>query len=983
MKRIFSLLFAAMLVVQAWAEDNYDFSAVCSSGQTLYYKITSNTEPYTVAVTYPKEVNYYYYVGYTEPAGNIVIPSEVENNGIKYNVTCIGESAFDKCETIKSVIIPNTVTSIEYSAFAFCSIESVTIGNSVTEIGNQAFRNSDLKSITIPNSVTSIEGGAFFECYYLKSITIPSTVTNIGDGVCASCLDLTEINVESENTEYTSDNGILFNKNKTTIMCYPAGKTESSYTIPNGVTNIANDAFNDCFRLTSITIPNSVTSIGRYAFFDCENIKSVSIPNSVTSIGESAFMHCSNLSLVTIPNSVTTVGFWAFYGCTNSTIICEAETKPKGWDGSWNRDCRKVAWNVQVCENNDFEFKYDSSQDYKVATLVKYKGSADTVSVPSAVFVDGEIYTVNQIGDEAFSGCASLKSVKLPSDIKGYGKMAFKNCTALEFIFVPQLVTSIGEDAFYGCTTATIACEADSKPKGWNSNWNNNGGRVVWNAQLSENNDFEFEYDSTLDGNYIARLVKYKGYSESVSVPTVIITDSAEYTVIYVNKKAFSENRRIKTVKLPNTLRGFGERAFENCTSLESIVIPDSVDRISESMFSGCSSLKSVEFSPSIEYIMNGAFEKSGLEFVALPKTVTSIYDFAFAECENLKLVYIPETVVKNEYYAFVDCTNATIYCAAAKQPETWKELWNEDGGKVVWGHSVPADSTLELKFATKSDGTAAVTECLSESSSVEVPMMVMVDSSAYFVTSITGQPFFNCRNLNSINVDSENKIFASVDGVLYNKEKTKLIVCPPKKTGTVTIPNTVTSIETMAFTGCEDLQSVEIPNSVTEIGGWAFSGCAGLESIPIPNSVTSIGDAAFRRCLGLTEITIPKSVVNMGSEVFAERETPITVYCEVSRKPEGWNDNWDSVYGTTPCNVVWADNTPVAETAANAVNIYAHGNTIVVENATDEISVYDAMGRLVGRDAIHRVSAKIHVNGTGLYIVKVGNVAKRVMVNE
>ena len=982
MKRIFSLLFAAMLAGQAWAEDNFDFSAVCSSGQTLYYKITSNTEPYTVAVTYPKEVDYNYYVGYTEPEGNIVIPSEVENNGIKYNVTCIGKSAFGKCE-VKSVIIPNTITSIEYSAFAFCSLESVTIGNSVTKIGNQAFRNCDMTSIIIPNSVTSIEGGAFWSCHYLKSITIPSSVTSIGDGVCADCYQLTEINVESGNTEYTSENGVLFNKNKTTVLCYPAGKTESSYTIPNGVTNIATYAFYDCSRLTSVIIPNSVTSIGRSAFSDCENIKSVIIPNSVTSIGNDAFMDCNNLSLITIPNSVTTTGFWAFYGCTNSTIICEAETKPKGWDNDWNSDGGKVVWNVQVCENNDFEFKYDSNQDDKMATLVKYKGSSDTVSVPYAVFVDGALYTVSQIGDEAFSGCASVKSVKLPSGIKGYGKMAFKNCSALKFLFVPQSVTSIGEDAFNGCTTATLACEADSKPEGWNNNWNNNGGRVVWNAQLSESKDFEFEYDSTQEGNFIARLVKYKGDSESVSVPTVIITDSAEYTVIYVNKKAFSENRRIKTVKLPNTLRGFGERAFENCTSLESIVIPDSVDRISESMFYGCSSLKSVEFSPSIEYIMNGAFGKSGLEFVALPKTVTSIYDFAFAECENLKLVYIPETVVKNEYYAFVDCTNATIYCAAAKQPETWKDMWNEDGGKVVWGHSVPADSTLELKFATKSDGTAAVTKCLSESSSVEVPMMVMVDSSVYFVTNIKSQPFFICRNLSSINVDSENKIFASVDGVLYNNEKTKLIVCPPKKTGTVTILNTVTSIEAMAFTGCEDLQSVEIPNSVTEIGGWAFSGCAGLESISIPNSVTSIGDAAFRRCLGLTEITIPKSVVNMGSDVFAERETPITVYCEVSRKPEGWDDNWDSAYGITPCDVVWADNTPVAETAANAVNIYAHGNTIVVENATDEISVYDAMGHLVGRDAIHRVRAELQVNTAGLYIVKVGTVAKRVMVNE
>lgn len=931
MKRILSLLFAAMLAGQAWATDNYDFSAVCSSGQTLYYKITSSTEPFTVAVTYPKEVDYYYYVGYTEPEGNIVIPSEVENNGIKYNVTCIGESAFDKCKKIKSVIIPNTVTSIEYYAFAFCSIESVTIGNSVTEIGNQAFRNSDLKSITIPNSVTSIEGGAFFECYYLKSITIPSTVTNIGDGVCASCLDLTEINVESENTEYTSDNGILFNKNKTTIMCYPAGKTESSYTIPYGVTNIANDAFNDCSRLTSITIPNSVTSIGRYAFLLCENIKSVSIPNSVTSIGESAFMHCSNLSLITIPNSVTTVGFWAFYGCTNSTIICEAETKPEGWDNGWDSDGGKVVWNVQISENNDFEFKYDSNQDDKVATLVKYKGNADTVSVPSAILVDGEIYTVNQIGDEAFSGCASLKSVKLPSDIKGYGKLAFKNCTALEFIFVSQSVANIGEDAFNGCTTVTIACEADSKPEGWNNNWNNNGGRVVWNAQLGESKDFEFEYDSTLDGNYIARLVKYKGYSESVSVPTVIITNSVEYTVIYVNKEAFCENKRIKTVKLPITLRGFGERVFKNCTALESIVIPDSVDRISESMFYGCSSLKSVGFSPSMEYIMNGAFEKSGLEFVALPKTVTSIYDFAFAECENLKLVYIPETVVKNEYYAFVDCTNATIYCAAASQPETWKELWNEDGGKVVWGHSVPADSTLELKFATKSDGTAAVASCPSEESSIDIPTMVMIDSSVYFVTGIVDGVFAGCRNLNNINIEENNPVLTLVDSVLFDKMNAALLACLAVKTGTYTIPDWVTSINSKAFMNCSNLQTVQIPNSVTEIGAYAFDGCGDL-----------------------------------------------TIYCKASSKPLGWNDGWNP----DNCQVIWGRFTPVIESAATAVNIYAYGNTIVVENATDEICVYDAMGRLVGRDAINRVRAEIRINKPGVYIAKTGAAVKRIVMN-
>ena len=180
-------------------------------------------------------------------------------------------------------------------------------GKPVTSIGWGAFQLcSGITSITIPNSVISIEDGAFQNCSGLTSITIPSSVTSIGVNVFYGCSGLTDITVDSSNPSYCSESGVLFNKDKTTLIYYPLGKN-GSYTIPDGVTAIGDYAFYYCSGLTSVTIPSSVTSIGESAFRHCTGLTSITIPNSVTSIVNLAFWDCDSLTIVYIPSGVNFV----------------------------------------------------------------------------------------------------------------------------------------------------------------------------------------------------------------------------------------------------------------------------------------------------------------------------------------------------------------------------------------------------------------------------------------------------------------------------------------------------------------------------------------------------------------------------------------------------------------------------------------------------------------------------------------------------
>ena len=249
--------------------------------------------------------------------------SKVKKVIINESVASIGAEAFRGCSGLTSITIPSSVTSIGCGAFMGCSgLTSITIPSSVTNIGACAFEDcTGLTSITIPSSVTSIGDYTFSGCSGLTSITIPSGVTSIEDNAFRGCSSLTGIWVDSNNATYASDNnGVLFNKNKTSLICCPAGYS-GAYTIPSSVTNIEAYAFTYCSGLTSITIPSGVTSIGECTFWNCSSLTSITIPLSVTSIGYRAFARCSDLTSITIPSCVTIVRNCAFEYCYSLTSI--------------------------------------------------------------------------------------------------------------------------------------------------------------------------------------------------------------------------------------------------------------------------------------------------------------------------------------------------------------------------------------------------------------------------------------------------------------------------------------------------------------------------------------------------------------------------------------------------------------------------------------------------------------------------------------
>ena len=381
---------------------------------------------------------------------------------VRNGKTEIKSYAFYGCTGLTSIVIPDSVTRIGFFTFFGCTgLTSIVIPDSVTQIEWHTIDGcTGLKSITIPDSVKLLWRLSFYACTGLTSITIGKGLEGFDRTAFLGCTGLTNIIVNDKNTKFSSIDGVLFNKEKTTISLYPKGK-KGAYTIPDSVTEIGKFAFSECTGLTSITIPDSVTSIGYSAFSGCRSLTAVTIPDSVTSIGDEVFSGCKGLA---DENGFVIIGdvIYDYFGNAENIIISDGVLSIGS--RAFN-DCASLA--AVTIPDSVTSIGYGAFEGCKSLTVVTIPDSVESIgekafegckSLTAVTIPD----SVTSIGDWAFSGCRSLASVTIPDSVTSIGYSAFSGCQSLTAVTIPDSVTNIGNWAFDGCEILAIYCSSGS-----------------------------------------------------------------------------------------------------------------------------------------------------------------------------------------------------------------------------------------------------------------------------------------------------------------------------------------------------------------------------------------------------------------------------------------------------------------------------------------------------------------------------------------
>lgn len=333
--------------------------------------------------------------------------------------------------------------------------KSYSIPKGVTKIKNDAFiHRTTLTSVIIPDSVTEIGDRAFEGCSSLTSVDIPKNVTEIGMYAFYDCNSLESINIDKDNTNYSSAEGVLFDKGKTALIKYPAVKKDKTYSIPDSVMEITNGAFHNCADKAEVIIPEGVTSIGNGAFWNCTSLTAAAVPSTVTYIGWQAFQNCSSLTSINIPNGVTGIKMYTFSNCSSLTSVkipdSVTEIRSSAFSGCTSLKSVNIPKNVTLLYNDPFA---------NCTSLESFNVDKDNLNYSSE---NGVLFNKDKTELIKYPVGKTDIIYSIPSSVTSIDSYAFRDCTSLTVIEIPDSVTSIGYRTFYNCASLTIYGSEDS-----------------------------------------------------------------------------------------------------------------------------------------------------------------------------------------------------------------------------------------------------------------------------------------------------------------------------------------------------------------------------------------------------------------------------------------------------------------------------------------------------------------------------------------
>lgn len=816
----------------------------------------------------------YRLIAYTGALEAVTLPKDID--GSTYEIY--------RMRGVKSVIIPNGITSIGDSAFAGCEgLSSIVIPASVTRIGDRAFENcSGLMNVAIPNNTVSVGDNAFYGCESLKVVSFGIGVTHIGDNAFIGCNSLETIMVASGNTVYSSAGNCLIEKSSQRLLL---GCKNTIIPTDGSVTSIADSAFSGCVGLEKLSIPEGVTSIGRYAFTGCTSLKSISIPKSVNNIGYRAFCECGRLesisvdaenktylssgncliekatktlilgcssSVIPTDGSVTDIGDYAFFGCGTLESITIPDCIRSIGDGAFAActGLGSVVLPGSVRSLGDDVFRGCTGlASVEIAEGVERIGdnmfngctSLVSISIPGSV---------SEIGEYAFAGCTALERLTLPesvrrilrgafsgdtrlseTDLAGVteiGRDAFANCTGLSSITLPKNLKSIGDGAFGGCEGLLVVRNNSSlKLTAGNSD---NGG-VAYYAKVIINADGSRSF--VADGKtYILTNDGFLFVSESGRYILTAYTGGDESVTLPsdINGSAYViyRMRGVKNVIIPDGITSVDAEAFYGCTTLTGITLGKDVGSIGRNAFWGCDALESISVAAG-----NKTFHSKDNCIIETKSKCLVV---------GCKSSVIPNDTSVSEIgeYAFAGCNGLTSVTIPTNVTKIGAGAFADCRGLMSIVLSSGAESVDSTAF----------------------------DYSAYYHTAsnwkndalLIGDYLISVRS----SIAGE---YTVPDGVRYIADGA-FAWCGGLES--VTLPDSVIRIGARAFASCTELTTVKLGKGLQRIGQSAFEGCVKLGKITLPDSVLSIGDSAFKYCTGMTSILIGKSVSSIGKEAFS-----------------------------------------------------------------------------------------------------------------